>query len=186
MYRNFAIFNPLHLARRVALAVLLTAFVILAFPVLALAAASAPETVAQSVSENTKVVWAWGETASALASAALSLIVLVIGWLVRKLPENILAIIGNARVELLLNNAKNYGINAVKDATKDKTLSVDVGNQVLREALQYAVDNASGWLLAFSGGPENLAKKIWARLNLDPNASADAIPRVVDVVTHKD
>jgi hypothetical protein len=53
-------------------------------------------------------------------------------------------IFDNARVELLLNNAVGYGLNAVQNAVKDKTLTVEVGNEVLAKALQYAVEKGSG------------------------------------------
>jgi hypothetical protein len=79
--------------------------------------------------------------------------------MMRKLPANLVAVFGNARVQLLINNAINYGLNAVAGATKDKKLEVDVGNKVLREVLQYAIDNAPGWLRSWAGGPKNIAKR---------------------------
>lgn len=106
----------------------------------------------------------------------------LVAWGFRQLPANIAAILGNARVELLINNAIGYGLNAVKDASKGKTLSADVGNQVLAEALQYGVDNAPAWLLAWAGGPEGLAKKIFGRLDLEPAADAGAIKLVTTTV----
>lgn len=144
----------------------------------AMAAAGAPETVAQSVSENTKVTWAWGEAAQSVASALFTVMSMVAMYFFRRLPENIVAIIGNARVETLLQNAKGYGMNAVKDATDGKSMSVDVGNKVLAEALQYALTNGSSWLLNWGGGADGIAQKIWARLNLEPAASADAVPKI--------
>jgi hypothetical protein len=96
----------------------------------------------------------------------------LVAWGFRQLPGNVAAILGNGRVELLLNNAINYGLNAVAGAAKGKTLDVNVGNKVLAEALQYAIDNAPKWLLTWAGGPEGLAKKIWGRLDLDPAADA--------------
>ena len=148
----------------------------------AFAADSAPETVAQATSENTQVVWAWGATVSELAGAVAWVLASLAMVMLRKLPANLVAIFGNARVELLINNAVSYGLNAVAGAVKDKKLEVDVGNQVLREALQYAVDNAPGWLQSWAGGPEQLAKKIWARLDLGEGADAAAIPAAVDSV----
>lgn len=96
----------------------------------------------------------------------------LVAWGFRQLPANLAAILGNGRVELLLNNAIGYGLNAVAGAAKGKTLDVDVGNKVLAEALQYAIDNAPKWLLNWAGGPEGLAKKIWGRLDLVPEADA--------------
>ncbi|WP_315804023.1 hypothetical protein [Bradyrhizobium sp. SZCCHNS3002] len=102
----------------------------------------------------------------------------LVTWGLRQLPANVVALFGNARVELLINNAIGYGLNAVKDAAKGKTLSVDVGNKVLAEALQYAVENAPAWLLSWAGGPEGLAKKIFGRLDLEPAADASAVKLV--------
>ena len=154
------------------------------FHVAAFAAdAAAPETVAQSVSEGTKVTWAWGATVSQAGQAIAWLLASVAMVLLRKLPANIVAIFGNARVELLINNGINYGLNAVAGAVKDKTLSVNVGNEVLAKALQYAVDNSSSWLQDWAGGPEGLAKKIWGRLNLGEGASDAALPAAVATAT---
>lgn len=148
----------------------------------AFAAESAPETVAQSVGESAKVTWAWGATVSQWLQA-LAWFLLSIGmYFARQLPANLVAVFGNARVELLLRNAINYGINAVAGAVKDKTLEVRVGNEVLAKALQYAVDNAPAWLQQWAGGPEGLAKKIWGRLNLGEGASDAAIDVVVQQV----
>lgn len=151
----------------------------------AIAADAAPETVAQSVSETTKVTWAWGATVSQAGQAVAWLLASIAMFLLRKLPANIVAIFGNARVELLLTNAINYGVNAVAGAAKDKVLEVDVGNKVLAQALQYAIDNAPGWLQTWAGGPEGLAKKIWGRLNLGPGADDAAIDAAVAEVAPK-
>lgn len=149
---------------------------------LAFAADGAPETVAQAAGETAKVTWAWGALVSQCAEAVAWLLLSVLLYFARQLPANLVAVFGNARVELLLQNAVNYGVNAVAGAVKDKKLEVEVGNQVLAQALQYAVDNAPGWLQAWAGGPEGLAKKIWGRLNLGEGADASAIAEIVDQV----
>jgi hypothetical protein len=169
--------------KRLVLAALAAAVFVVAGPVLAMAADAAPETIAQSVSEGTKVTWAWGATVSQAGQAIAWLLASVAMVMLRKLPANIVAIFGNARVELLLNNAIGYGLNAVEGAVKDKTLTVNVGNEVLAKALQYAVDNAPGWLQSWAGGPDGLAKKIWARLNLGEGASDAALPAAVSAVS---
>ncbi|WP_022722860.1 hypothetical protein [Rhodopseudomonas sp. B29] len=109
----------------------------------------------------------------------------LVAWGFRQLPGNVAAILGNGRVELLLNNAIGYGLNAVAGATKGKTLDVAVGNKVLAEALQYAIDNAPAWLLSWAGGPEGLAKKIWGRLDLAPEADASAVKIAASLITTK-
>jgi len=146
------------------------------------AEAAAPETIAQSVSEGTKVTWAWGAMISEASGAIAWVLLSAAMVMLRKLPANLVAIFGNARVDLLINNGINYGLNAVSGAVKDKKLSVDVGNEVLAKALQYAVDNSSGWLQTWAGGPEGLAKKIWGKLNLGEGASDAALPAAVAAV----
>jgi parvulin-like peptidyl-prolyl isomerase len=73
--------------------------------------------------------------------------------------------------EQLLARAIEYGINATKDATKDKTLDINVGSQVIANAAEYAT--ASGWkhLVDWLGGYEGLKQKVYARLDLEPNAT---------------
>lgn len=145
--------------------------------------ASAPETVAQATSEGTKVTWAWGTIVSQAAATIASLILAGIAVLARNLPANFAAVFANSRVQTLVDNAVNYGVNAVADAVKDKTLTVNVGNQVLAEALQYAVDNAPAYLLSWAGGKDGLAKKIWAKLDLEPGADSTALPGIVAATT---
>lgn len=148
----------------------------------AIAAEAAPETVAQAAGDTAKVTWAWGATVTQWLEAIAWLLASAALVLLRRLPANLVAVFGNARVELLLQNAIGYGLNAVAGAVKDKKLEVDVGNQVLAQALQYAVDNAPGWLQSWAGGPEGLAKKIWARLDLGEGADDSAIPAIVEQV----
>lgn len=83
-------------------AALAAALLIVAWPVLAMAADTAPETVAQATSETTKVTWAWGATVTQWAQAFAWLLASAGMLLLSKLPANIVAIFGNARVELLL------------------------------------------------------------------------------------
>ena len=123
----------------------------------------------------------WGQWVSDWVPFIASGLAALVAWGLRQLPANIVAILGNGRVELLLNNAVNYGLNAVAGAAKGKTLDVNVGNQVLSEALNYAIANAPGWLTTWAGGPEGLAKKIWGRLDLVEQADASAVKLVTAV-----
>jgi hypothetical protein len=98
-------------------------------------------------------------------------ILAVIAWLMRKLPAHIVDILKTMKAEQLLAKAVDYGLNAVAGAAKDKVLSVSVGNAVIAQAVQYAIDNGPGWLIKWLGGEEAIAAKIIARLNLDANAA---------------
>lgn len=147
-----------------------------------LAQTTAPETIAQATGETTKVTWAWGAAVQQWAGAIGSIILASLMWALRQLPAQAVAFLSAIRIEQLLQKGIDYGINAVVGATKDKKLSVDVGNQVLAEALQYVIDSAPGWLIGWAGGPEQIARKIWARLDLDESADAGAVEAIASSV----
>lgn len=158
---------------------------VLIFHAVAAAADAAPETVAQATGETTKVVWAYGASIQQWASAIGTAIFAAVMFALRQLPAQVYAVIVSARVDQLLQKAIDYGVNAVEGATKDKSLTVDLGNKVLAQAVQYVLDNAPGWLQAWMGGPDQIVKKIFARLNLDVDASAPDTSAVLSQTSAK-
>ncbi|MBR1004548.1 hypothetical protein ABIF65_003870 [Bradyrhizobium japonicum] len=135
--------------------------------------AAAPETVAQATSEATKVTWAYGAVVSQWANAAGTVLFAVALWLLRQLPAQIYAILLSMRADQVIQKGIDYAINMVAGATKDRVLTADVHNAVLAQALQYVLDHAPGWLQSWMGGPDAIAEKIVARLNLAPEAVPD-------------
>lgn len=74
--------------------------------------------------------------------------------------------------ELLVRGTEaaiNYGINATKDAVRDRPLSIEVGNEVLERALEYGVRLFPD-LIARFGGTDAQRQRIMARLNLEASA----------------
>lgn len=130
--------------------------------------------------DDTKVTWAWGATLSEWAQAIGAVLGAVIVYGMRQLPSQVVAILNTMRVEQMLQKGIDYGVNAVAGAAKDKTLTVDVGNKVLAEAAQYVLNNAPDWLQKWMGGPDEIVKKIFARLNLEAGASAPDTQAVLD------
>lgn len=106
-----------------------------------------------------------------LGSWVAPLLVAVALALVRKLPKQIGDLLLTMKVEQLLQKAIDFAINTVKDATKDKPLTVNVGNEVVAKALQYVLDHAPEWLVKWMGDADLIREKIIARLNLEPEAS---------------
>lgn len=149
------------------------------FHVAAFAADTAPETVAQATSETTKVTWAYGAVIQQWAQAIGALVFAGVAFMLRQLPAQIYAILVSVRADQLLQKAIAYAINMVQGATKDKALTFDVHNEVLRKALQYVLDNAPVWLQTWMGGPEQIAAKIVARLNIEANTPAPDINAAV-------
>lgn len=101
-------------------------------------------------------------------------------WIIRKLPSQVAEIITAMRLEQLLARATDYAIAAVAGAAKDKTMTVPVANQVIAEAVNYAVKSAPGLANKFA---DSLRAKILARLSdkavLAPEVSAAATGAVV-------
>lgn len=151
--------------------------------VLRVADSGAPEAVAQATGETTKITWAWGEIVSQWIGAIGWALMALVAWGMRMLPGQVVAILVTMRADQLFQKAIDYGLNAVAGAAKGKVLTVDVGNAVLAEAAQYVLDNAPGWLVKWLGGPEQIVKKLFARLNLAPESTAPDAPAVVANVT---
>lgn len=142
------------------------AFAVLA-PVLAFA-----QTVAEKTPDTTIEIPV-GEWISAAGGAIGPLIVIVVGYLIRHLPVQFAAVLTTMRVDQLLEKAIGYGLNATAGAMKGKPLTVDVGSEVLENALQYVVDNGPKMLIKWMGGEVGIREKIIARLDLDETASVD-------------
>jgi hypothetical protein len=130
-----------------------------------------------NASDNSNVVIPWGNWLSQFASAIAMLTIPVVGWLFRKLPEQWAGMLIGARVDQLLAKAIDYGINSVAEASKNKTMSAPIANEVLRSALQYAVDNAPN-LVKMAGGVDLVIQKIIARLDTSEGVGVVAGPAI--------
>jgi hypothetical protein len=124
----------------------------------------------------------WGAWLGELISGAFALLMAALLWMLRRLPASAVAalnmlagLFGQNRVDALLERAVQYGINATKGAVKDRVLTVNVGNEVLERAFEYAVRHAPA-LVAKFGGLQALREKIIARLNLEADAAVP-VPR---------
>jgi hypothetical protein len=117
---------------------------------------------------------AWGALVDALIGDLLDTLPMVlagfVAWVLRKLPEEVAGIFRAWRVDQLLDKALQYGINATRGAVKDRALTVQVGNEVLERAFEYALRHAP-MLVSKIGASEYLREKIIARLNLEADAA---------------
>lgn len=129
-----------------------------------------PTTIEQGDTNTTVVVdygdWldkllAWVQTAAGVIVATL------VAWAFRALPQSVVSILRTLQIEQVLKRAADYGINITRGAVQGKSLTVDVGNKVVAEALQYAIDNAPRWLIAWAGGPDAIRDKLIARIPMD-------------------
>ncbi len=113
-----------------------------------------------------------GQWISAAGELVLLAIPVAFAWLCRLLPTQLANALVAFRAEQLLGKAVTYGINATAGAVKDRPLSIDVGSEVIQNALQFAIDNAPS-LVKTLGGTDLIRQKIIARLSLDENVAVD-------------
>lgn len=140
--------------------------------------------------DPTAVVIPYGEYLSAAVPYIALVLSAVAMWSLRRLPgrwaalaNEWLAIGQTARVDQLLQKAISFGVNSVAGASKDKSLTVEIANPVLREALRYALEHAPELVAKFAGTPEALGEKIWARLNVAPEVAKPDIATTAAKVT---
>jgi hypothetical protein len=143
----------------------------LAFAFAAVCLFAASPAMAAEVAADGKVAIPWGDLLASSAGVLTSLAVTALAAGLAMLPPSINAVIKTWRVEQLLNNAIGYGINAVSGAARGQVLSVPIGNKVIEQAVEYAVQNGSAALVKWMGGQDAIKKKIVARVDLDPVAS---------------
>lgn len=103
-----------------------------------------------------------------------TLIVALVSMAMRGLPAQVRDIVLAMRVEQIIARALDYGIGAVSNAVKGRTLDVRTANAVLNAGADYVVANAPA--LAGKLG-ETLRPKILARMSaagiLPPDSTAD-------------
>lgn len=138
------------------LGALALAFAMLAFPVAAQAA-----TIEVPV----------GDWAAAIITFATPLIGAFLIWVLSRFQGPWAQKLRTDAAEQLLANAVAYGLNATAGAVKGKTVSVDVGNQVVAAAADYAVANGPGKLVGWLGGEDGIRDKILARLTVPEDAA---------------
>lgn len=124
---------------------------------------------------DTTVVVPWGDTlAEILTQSRDGLTVLLLGALtaaVAKFPGWVQGIIATAKVNQLLEKAIDFGINTTIGAVKGETLTVDVGNKVVKQAVDYVMKHAPDRLIGWMGGEDMIKEKVIARVEVGKGAA---------------
>lgn len=164
--------------KRYLLAALCVGLAVLAYadPVLAQAAADAVVTVPTDtvvVVQDPVVTIPYGQWIVALQELATPILLAVLAFLMRSLPESIVSIIRTAKVDQLLVKGIQAGINQVAGAAKDKKMTIPIANEVVRKVVQYAVNEGPAWLINWMGGPEGIKAKVIARIQVVDGSAID-------------
>ncbi len=104
-------------------AIAATAFVCMGVSATIAIAQTITPTAPPTVTSDTGVVIPIGQWIHAIAGVVALLTVPAVGFLFRHLPGQWSGMLTQARVDVLLENAINYGINTVSEASQDKSLT---------------------------------------------------------------
>lgn len=164
------------LGARVAFAAMLAVLV-------ALAVAS-PASAAEVATVGDKaVIVPWGDWLVALAVSLREplltiLVPIIAGYVIqaiRKVYPWAALFLSQKRVEMMLEAAVGYGLNAVQGAAKGKTLSAEVAVPVIAKGTQYVIDTAPAAVIKAAGGADGIAARIFRKLDLDEGASEASV-----------
>lgn len=144
--------------------------------------ASTPEAVT-AAKEDTSVTIEWGNMLNyAVKTLTAVFVTVVMGaatWASTFLPG--IAGIGYRWFlakygEKFVQNLTDYAVNAVAGATKDKKLTVNVGLEVVKNAIQRALtleneDKFLKWLIGQLGGAQGIGEKVFRKIDLEEDAN---------------
>ncbi len=126
----------------------------------------------------TEVVFSWGDFLAILLgnladpqSVAWTVLAGALTWAVAKLPAPLRWSFNLFKVDQLLTHAIQSGLNSTKEAIAGRSLTVDVRNKVVAEAVQYAINNGQAALIEWMGGRAGVEAKIIARLPTVPTGT---------------
>ncbi|WHQ70043.1 hypothetical protein [Methylorubrum extorquens] len=157
---------------------------VLLLAALALACVTSPALAAEVATVCDKpVLIPWGDWLVALAvslrepilTVLLPIIAAYIIQAIRKVYPWAALFLSQRRVEMMLEAAVGFGLNAVNGAAKGKTLSVNVAVPVIAKGTQYVIDTAPPAVIKAAGGADGIAARIFRKLDLDDHASEAAV-----------
>lgn len=159
-----------------------------ALALLALAAAVTGASAEVVVAPENTIVIPWGGWAqlvlSNLTEVALAVVAAFAAYAAQQVPVLLRPFVNNKRVETLIRNAVLSSLAKVGDAVAGKQLTVQVNSEVLRYALQYALQHAGPGLIKWMGNSlPMVVDKILAQMvalgvvgaDFDLNAAAEAV-----------
>lgn len=121
----------------------------------------------------------WGDWLVALAISLREpiltiLLPIIAGYIIqaiRKVYPWAALFLSQRRVEMMLEAAVGYGLNAVQGAAKGKILSAKVAVPVIAKGAQYVIDTAPPAVIKAAGGADGIAARMFRKIDLDDSAS---------------
>lgn len=126
---------------------------------------------ATGVANAAEVTVPWGDWVASLLTVGndnlLIIVMAFLAFIVRQLPSAVVDIINTWKVDQLLGKAIVAAVNKTAGAAQGEALKVDIANDVVAKAVQYALDNGPAWLIKWIGGVDGVKDKIIARINVE-------------------
>lgn len=113
----------------------------------------------------------WGDWLALFVTAFGGVFAAIAAWALRFLPGWLKTALMLVRIERVIQDAVDQGVAKVAGAARGQKLTVEVGNEVLEAAAEYAVRTAGDvveWL-----GESDLRDKILAKLDLEPDSTVE-------------
>lgn len=105
-------------------------------------------------------------------------VIMLVGWLGNKFGVG--ALTSNTMLHNSLERAIQYGLNAVEGAVEGKSMSVPIASDVLRHALEYAVQYVPQLLAGHNLDPGSVVKLLMGHLpTVEGAISADEVNSIV-------
>lgn len=123
------------------------------------------------VNNSTVVTVPIGDILDQVSTALVALAGTILAGALSFLPSSINTMIKTWRVDQVLNSAISYGINSTVGAAKGKTLTMDVGSEVVEKALQYVLDHGSPKIIKWMNDAAGVEQKIISRLDVAAEAA---------------
>lgn len=125
---------------------------------------------------GTAVSIPWGNWIAETLTGGVSVLALAImGIVIKFLPSSLSAWLTSqriAQVEQLLERALGFAAQNIGVAVKGKVITLDVKNELIQKALQYAIDNGPKKLIEWMGGTPGVTAKLIARIPTSPSVAA--------------
>lgn len=162
---------------------------------LALACAAGPALAAAEAVSSTAFSIPWGALVVQLCGIVLNvaeaiIVPVLFAYLTYRWPV-LKMVITEPLIRSQVDAARQAGMNSVAGAVQGRVVKVDAGSKVIAEGAKYLIHKADVNLLArkvieWCGGPQEIARRIWAGLHLDAEATKDntLVPALKEIAAY--
>lgn len=162
---------------------------------LALACVAAPAMAAVQGTAETAFSLPWGDIVIQVCSLVFNVaeaiaVPVIFAYLTYRWPV-LKVILTEPLIRAQVDAGRKAGMNSVAGAVQGREIKIDAGSKVIAEGAKYLIHKADVNLLArkcieWAGGPQEIARRIWAGLHLDAEATKDntLVPALTEIAAY--